>query len=88
MVTYGCVCVWLLCLLINWNKAYVIQLQLTINAVWLLGILTCTSPAASARNTLQRKCVQSNVFPVLPTTCVLTIDIYVKKQISVSLFFN
>lgn len=80
-MTYGCVCVWLLCLLNNWNVAYVIQFHLIINAIWFLGILKWALSAAIARNTLRRKCVKSNVLPALPTASVLAIDkIYVDKK--------
>lgn len=87
-VTYGYICVWLLCLLNNLNVAYVIQFHLIINAVWPLGILKCALSAASARNTLQRKRVKSNVFQVLPTASVLETDkIYIYKN-TFFYFFN
>jgi hypothetical protein len=59
------------------------------NAVWLLGILKCALSVASARNTLQRKRVKSNVLPVLHTASTLAIDkIYVNKKVRFLYFFN
>lgn len=84
-MTYGYVCVWLLCLLNNWNVAYVIQFHLIINAVWLLGILKCALSAASARGTLRQKRVKSNVFPVLSTASVLAND---KIYFKIKIYFN
>jgi len=78
-----------MCLLNNWNVAYVIHFHLIINAIWFLGILKCVLLATSARNTLGRKRVKSNVLQVLPTASVLAIDkIYFNKIFFFIFFFN